>query len=334
MVFCKTIFPESRTQALLGRIDGHLLTPPTVAMSIRNVALVGADGNLGPAILQALVKAGFQVTILKRESSKSRDNYPSVVRVIRVDSDFDTASVAKALVGQDAVVVSMRGAQQVDVQKRIADACIVANVNRMIPADFGSCDSSSAVTQELVPLYRNKTTIRNYLQGLSAQHSNFTWTSLVCGHFFDWSLEFIHIFVHDQRADILGDGNTPCSFSTLARIAEATVAVLQRPRTTANQMLYIHSFLATQNEIVDAYQRATDSTWNVTSLDSEKFKNDEKAKADAGDLNAIEELVWYLGTVDANWTTRENFAMEKLGLKDESLDFVVQRIVGDCNDPA
>ncbi|KAF2764589.1 NAD(P)-binding protein [Teratosphaeria nubilosa] len=299
-------------------------------MSIRNVALVGADGNLGPAILQALVKAGFHVTILKRKSSTSRDDYPSVVKVIRLDSDLDTASVAKALEGKDAVVVSIRGAQQVDVQKRIADACVKADVKRMIPADFGSCDSSSALTQELVPLYKNKTMIRNYLQELSAQHSNFTWTSLVCGHFFDWSLEFIHIFVHDKRADILDDGNTQCSFSTLARIAEATVAILQHPEPTANQMLYIHSFLATQNEIVDAYQRATNSTWKVTSLDSGKFKNDEKAKADAGDLNAIEELVWYLGTVDANWTTRESFAMRKLGLKDESLDFAVQRIVDDC----
>ena len=49
----------------------------------------------------------------------------------------------------------------------------------------------------------------------------------------------------------------------------------------------------------------------------------EKAKAKANN----EDLVWWLGAVDADWTTRDGFAMELLGLKDEDLDTETRRVV-------
>ena len=60
-----------------------------------------------------------------------------------------------------------------------------AGVQRMVPADFGSVDSSSPWTQELVPLYVEKTRLRERLVELANENEHFTWTSLVCGHFFD-----------------------------------------------------------------------------------------------------------------------------------------------------
>jgi uncharacterized protein YbjT (DUF2867 family) len=143
-------------------------------MSIRTVALLGADGNLGPSVLQELVKAGFQVTVLKRQSSKSPDKYPKGVAVSRVDDELSMKSLTNALHGQDAAVATIKGSQT-DVQKRLADACIEAGVRRFIPADFGSCDSSSTLTQDLVPLYKRKTELREYLQGLANEHPSFTW---------------------------------------------------------------------------------------------------------------------------------------------------------------
>jgi hypothetical protein len=53
-------------------------------------------------------------------------------------------------------------------------------------------------------------------------------------------------------------------------------------------MLYVQSFCVTQNEIVKAYEKAIGVQWDVRTLDAEKFKNEEKTKADAGDLDAIE----------------------------------------------
>ncbi|KAK4547185.1 hypothetical protein LTR36_001406 [Oleoguttula mirabilis] len=295
-------------------------------MAIKNVSILGADGLLGRPILEALLAAGFKVTVLKRQGSKSPDQYPESVAVARVPDDMPVAFLKNTLRGQDALVVAIKGTQT-DVQKKLADACVAAGVKRFIPADFGSCDSSSELTQELVPLYKNKTELREYLVQAANTNSAFSWSSVVCGHFFDWSLEFVHIFLKERRADVLNDGEKKSSMATLARVGEVTARILQRPEQTANQMVYVQSFCVSQNEVIRAFEQATGEKWQVAKLDAEEFKDAEKAKADKGEKAALEELVWYLGAVDADWTKNEGFAMKILGLEDEDLQEAVDKVV-------
>ena len=295
-------------------------------MAITKVSLLGADGKLGPAILHALLSGGFQVTVLKRASSKSKDAYPTTVHVAKVQDDFAVEALTPILRGQDAVVVTIKGSQT-ELQGRIVQACVQAGVQRFIPADFGSCDSASAKTQELVPLYKRKTELREQLMELARENPRFSWTSIVCGHFFDWDLTFLHVWIKERRAEILDDGNTKWSASTLSRIAEATARVLLKPDVTRNQMVYVQSFCVSQNQVIQAYERATGTSWHVDRLDSVQYIQQQKHMADKRDFDATENLVWLLGTVDANWEAREGFAMEKLGLRDEDLDAVVSRVV-------
>lgn len=290
---------------------------------IKNVVLLGADGKLGPTIYQHLVDNSFNVTVLKRQSSKSPSVYPNQAFV---SDAFTVSELVPILKGQDAMIVTIKGSETA-LQKRLADACIAAGVRRFIPADFGSVDSSSPLTQRLVPLYIHKSELREYLISLAAQNANFTWTSLVCGHFFDWSLEFLHIYLSSRRAEIINSGTEKWSASTLAQISLATVRILQRPDTTANRMLYIQSFLTTQMDVIRAFESATGSKWDVKAFEGKVYEKAEKAKAEAGDLEAVENLVWYLGAVDADWTGRKDFAMEELGLEEESMDEVVKRVV-------
>lgn len=143
--------------------------------------------------------------------------------------------------------------------------------------------------------------------------------------------------------EILDDGNTTWSASTLDQIALATVGVLQRPEETRNRMLYIQSFCVSQNEVLRAFERATSSSsgsssgdgndeggekkWKVTKLDSKVYREEKVKKRDEGDKQAIEDLVWLLGALDANWEDRKDFAMKDLGLENEDLDEVVRKIV-------
>jgi nucleoside-diphosphate-sugar epimerase len=295
-------------------------------MSIQHVAVLGADGKLGPAVLHALIAEGFQVTVLKRESSKSKDSYPPGVKVTRVPDDFPVEKVAETLRGQDGVVVTIKG-NQTEIQERIAQACVQANVKRFIPADFGSCDSSSGRTKALVPLYKRKTELRERLTELAGRNPGFTWTSLVVGHFFDWETEFLHIWVKERRAEILDDGETKWSTSTLSRIGEATAKIFLNLEATKNMMIFAQSFCVSQNQVIQAYERATGTSWNVKQFDSKPYEKQEKAKADDGDLEAVENLVWILGTEDANWETKDTFAMKSLGLQDEDLDDVIKGVV-------
>ena len=44
-------------------------------------------------------------------------------------------------------------------------------------------------------------------------------------------------------------------------------------------------------------------------------------------MDAVENLVWILGTLDANWERKDGFSMRALGLEDEDLEAVVRRVV-------
>ncbi|CZT24909.1 uncharacterized protein RCC_10637 [Ramularia collo-cygni] len=293
-------------------------------MTIQKVALLGAEGNLGPSILAALTSHGFDVTVLKRQSSKSGKKYP---KQVTVPDGFAVKDLVGPLQGHDAAIIAIRS-EDTDLQIRFADACVQAGVTRLIPADFGSVDSSSPLTQELVPLYKQKTFVREHLIKLSQQNPTFTWTSLVCGHFFDWSLDFLHVNLPAHTIDILDDGEAQWSASTLSQIGEATARILSRGEDiTKNRMIYIQSFLISQNQMVESFERATGTKWTRKVFESEKYRVEEKRKADEGDKEANENLVWFLGAVDANWTLREDFAMEDLGLEEEDFDATVKAVV-------
>lgn len=293
-------------------------------MSIKNVCLLGANGNVGPAVLDALVNDNFTVTVLKRASSKSPNNYPSGVKVEQVDDAFAVEDLVPIFQSQDAVIVTIKGTQ-VDIQKRLADAALKAGVKRFIPADFGSVDSASEHAQECVPLFKNKTTVIEYLTKLANENESFSWSSLVCGHFFDWDPAFLHVWPKENRADIVK--NLKASYSTLAQVGRATSRILQRPEVTANKVMFVQSFCVTQLDIVQAFERASDAKYEVEWLDDETYERQQMIKRDEGDKEAIENLVWLLGAQEGNWEIRDDFAMERLGLEDEDLDDAVKAVV-------
>ncbi|KAH8164466.1 hypothetical protein CIB48_g3772 [Xylaria polymorpha] len=302
-------------------------------MALKNVALFGANGNLGTEALNALVSSRhFHVTVIKRESSAYTlpPALSTEAHLKTVDDELSLASLEAALQSQDAVVVSipLRDPAQ---HLRIASAAAAVGVRRLIPADYGSCDSDSARAQELVPLFKHKAGVRAHLQGLATADPTFAWTSLVCGHFFDWGLRenFLHFDLARRTALVLDRGEYRSSTSTLVRICEAVVAVLAADAdATRNKVLFIQSFCVSQLDVLAALEKATGGAkWEVSFVDSETFIKENKAKADAGDREAIEDLVFALGALDGNWETRDGFSMDLLKLKNEDLDEVVKRVV-------
>ena len=298
--------------------------------SIKKVCLVGANGTVGTAILQQLVAApSFHVSVIRRSNSKSP---PAIGAAdITVSPDLSLEELTHALTGQDAVVAAFP-LKDVGEHMRLVEAAFKAGVKRYIPADYGSCDAASPQAQHHLKLYRDKTAVRERCEQLAAQATDalpFTWTSIICGHFFDYGLRsgLLHVDIGAERAQILDAGNIKASASTLRRVGESVVRVLQRPDGTKNRAVYVQSFCPTQLELVAALERATGTKWHTQHLDSNAFLNVESKKLEAGDHDATEEIVFVLGTVDADWTRKEGFAMDLLGLQDEDLDKVVSEVV-------
>ncbi|KAI9719176.1 MAG: hypothetical protein M1828_006269 [Chrysothrix sp. TS-e1954] len=294
----------------------------------RRVAILGANGNLGASILKALLGTKtFEVTVLSRVSSQSI--YPDSVRVVRVSDDFPYHEIVTAFQGVDAVVVVCAGSNS-ELQIRLADAAVDAGVDTLIPPDFGSCDSNSPRALELVPLYRHKKAVREHLQRLS-EHTRLSWTSIVCGHFFDYGLRsgLLQFDLKKRQATIFDGGNTKWSSTTLETVASAVVSVLRKPQETKNRVLFIQSFQVTQNEIRACLEQETAQRWQVNHANHEEYIQRVRTKVEeGGDIaEAMEDLVSVVGIIDADWEAKEGFANSLLNLKQEHLDDVISRVL-------
>jgi len=296
-------------------------------MALKKVVLVGANGNLGPSILNALLSSNFQVTVLSRSSSKSV--YPDAVHVVIIPDDPSTEQLVPSLRNQDCVVVAFSGSI-IDLQLRLADAAVVAGVKRFMPADFGSCDSSDPRALSLIPLYVTKQKVRQHLEKLAADNNGFSWTSLVCGHFFDHGLAsgLLAIDIKEHRAKIFDGGNTKWSATTLSTIAAAVTKVFLHEDETKNRMLYIQSFCISQNQLLESLKIAGIKEWKIENVDSEAYIRELKAETDKDPHNreATENLVGVVGMLDANWETKDDFANQLLGLESEDLNETVQKV--------
>ena len=297
-------------------------------MAIVNVVLVGANGKLGPFILTALLSANiFSVTVLSRSSSTSK--YPMSVYEMRISDDPSVEELVKVLKGQDAFIAAFAGSND-HLQIRYANAAAQAGVKRFIPADFGSCDSSSPKALELIPLYGKKKKVRECLQHL-ASTSDLTWTSLVNGHFFDYGLKsgLLGFNLKNRKALIFDDGNVKWSATTLERIGQAVVRILQKAEDTKNRMLYVESVCVSQMELLTVLEKLEGRKWQAEHVASDEYMKRTQAKLDKspGDADEMEDMVSVVGIIDGNWEGKEGFANHLLDLKREDLEWLVKNIL-------
>ncbi|CAM1503602.1 Fc.00g011930.m01.CDS01 [Cosmosporella sp. VM-42] len=292
---------------------------------LQKVCLVGANGTLGSVLLTVLLASPFTISILKRTSSKSHT--PPWATEIPIPDDLPLESLTEALRGQDAVIAAFP-LRDVSQHLRLVEASLRAGVKRFIPADFGSCDANTDEAKSL-KLYRDKNMVREKCEKLASHNEDFSYTALVCGHFFDFGLRggLLHFNLDTQTAQILDDGNIPASASTLRRVGEGVVAILSKPAETRNRTIYIQSFCHSQLEVLAALEKVTGTKWKTEKLESGPYLEEQRKKFAAGDHEAIEDIVFVLGTLNADWRTRDGFAMEELGLQDEKLDDVVADVL-------
>lgn len=297
-------------------------------MSIKNVALIGGTGTLGAPVLKALRASSFNTSVLNRESSKSKY---SDVNTITIPDDLNVSRLTNLFKENsiDALVITIAGSHVED-QKKLIEAAFNAGVQRVFPAEFGSCDSADEKTNEVLPLMAGKKTVRDYLISLEGK-GTLTWTSLITAHFFDWGLgcSLLKFDVKSRKAYILDGGDIKFSGSNLDFIAEAVIRILERPNETANKLLYVHSHYVTQNEILKVLEEVTGAEWEKIHQSSEQELKKERPKMLNGDRDAQEEVVAVWGIVAADWSKREGFANDLLGLKMLSLEETVRRVLKD-----
>ncbi|KAL3962538.1 hypothetical protein ACCO45_004061 [Purpureocillium lilacinum] len=290
--------------------------------AIKNVALIGAAGGLGPTVLNKVVASGvFTVTVLRREGSKS--TYPAGITV--VDVDFESPDALKAaLAGQDAVI-SLVGVPGLAAQTQVIDAAIAAGVKRFIPSDFGS-DLDNPLTRKL-PVFAHKVQVADYLAEKSRETA-LTYTLVSNAAFLDWGLER-HFLLNtaDYKPALYDGGNTIFSATTLDSVGDAVVSILKHPEETKNRRVYIENIKISQNRLLAlAQQVAPGKPWlpQQVSIDAIVKEADEKlAKGDYAPENFIPYLFRALND-PAYGPSFQKTDNELLGIKSVDENYVIE----------
>jgi len=294
-----------------------------MAPTYKNVAIFGAGGNLGPAILNAFLAAPeFNVTVISRQESKS--TFPDNVKVVRADyTSLD--SLTQALKGQDAAV-SVVGGMALGDQNILVDAAIAAGVKRFLPSEYGSNVLDPRVTT-VVPVLQAKVGIVQYLK---SKGDAIEWSSIITGAFFDWGLKVGFVLSLDHKAKtakLIDGGEAPFSTSTLAQIGRAAVATLTHAAETKNQYIFIDSFTKSEIEILAEVEKATGENYEVIDVKSEDLKATGRAKLQKGDFSGIADLIKSVAFGEWGDLRPAGLWNEKLGLPKEDFAEVVKGVV-------
>lgn len=250
------------------------------------VALAGGTGLLGKPILRALLSASHSVLLLTRPGSKT--NYPTSDLLTVAEAPYgDVPALTQLLKSANiTVVISTINPIGFSAQTALIDAAYASGtVTRFIPSEFG-CDTAHP-SNAVLPVYAGKVAAATKLKDLSSQNPDFTYTLVFNNLFFDSGLRggfFVKPSTH--TANIYDGGNVSVSTTRLRTVAKTIVGILSHLSETANQNVFIHDILISQNQLINLVKEIDGQEWNLTPIDTETLKREsyEELKKDQPDF--------------------------------------------------
>ncbi|KAF9887084.1 hypothetical protein FE257_010578 [Aspergillus nanangensis] len=199
-------------------------------MSNPKIAIAGASGNLGPAVLSALLEAGFTVTVLTRAGQKGSHQFDRRAQVAKVDYQSQE-SLISALRGHDAVVNTL-GTVPRPVHLGLIDAAVAAHVPRFIPSEFGM--DSAHPKASAFPIYADKVAVQKYLQEKAAASGG----------------QFAYTFLINDAVELYDGGDRKFSATTLAGVGKAICGIIRNLEATRNRTVYVREVDVSQNQLL------------------------------------------------------------------------------------
>ena len=298
------------------------------ANTYKNVILLGATGNVGKHVLQALLAdSTFNVTVLSRADSKA--TFPSNVKVIKVDYS-DKAALTKSLTNQD-IVISTIGGEGVasGFGEALVHAAIDAKVKWIIPSEFGIDNEDPSVN---IPLLGSKVAVVNLLK---KNQSRIAYTFITTAAFLDWGFDtgFLGFDIKNRSAVLYDEGKHRTVGTSLPTIGKAVVATLHHPELTQNKRIYVDDAIFTQKQALELFEKYTNTKWtvkNVTSANARKEAEENLAKGNIGPAFVGFILSYaYGGSIGANYEGK--ILNQALGVPTVPLDQIVKEAVERAN---
>ncbi|MCJ1248097.1 hypothetical protein MMC30_005312 [Trapelia coarctata] len=243
---------------------------------IQNVAIVGAGGNCGKFMAEALLGTGKHV-VSAITRAESTTQLPDGVQVKRVNYD-DQSSIVEALRGQDALIITMGVTAPKDQEAKLIEAAAEAGVSWVFPNEWSPDMANESLAKDTL-LGDGKKKHRD----LVAKLGKSSWIAVSTGFWYEWSLALSAAYGFDfanRAVTLFDDGETPISTSTFAQVGRAMAALLSLKIHAdgedddspcidrfKNGYVYVASFTVSQKDMLESVLRVTQTSlddWKVT----------------------------------------------------------------------
>ncbi|KAH8904968.1 NAD(P)-binding protein [Coniochaeta sp. PMI_546] len=294
-----------------------------------SVALIGATGNVGRLILQALREAQppFEsITVLTRSAGSNIEADGSNIRVRTVDYS-SRESISTALKGVDAVVSAI-ATQSVETQKAVIDAAVDAGVRFFIPSEFGLANTHPLLRRDF-PIFTDKTEIQDHLETLR-RLGKIDYALIFVGLFLDWGMDGFVIDVKKKKISFWDKGERPISMTTMASIGKAVAGVLEG-KVEGKREVRVKDINISQKRLYElAVEIVGKDGWDVRTIDTAQAKAtaSEKLAKGTADLDDIYAFVYRASTAEEYgqpWKPDEDDS-ERIGLRPWTEDDVRELI--------
>ncbi|KUJ17869.1 NAD(P)-binding protein [Mollisia scopiformis] len=249
---------------------------------ITKVAIVGAAGNSGKFMTEALLKTGkHTITAITRLDSESK--FPDGVIVKKVDYE-KPETLVEALIGNEALVITLSGFVRKESQMQLINAAGEAGVPWILPNEWSPDTANEALVKDAIPqppsFHKSQTNIPAVTtRRATSDLAKSSYIAVSTGFWYEWSLAMAAAFGIDfanRAVTFFDEGETKISVSTWPQVGRAVAALLSLPvksdetaclENFKNKVVYINSFTVNQREMLESALRVTGTKkedWSVT----------------------------------------------------------------------
>jgi hypothetical protein len=241
-------------------------------------------------------------------------------------SDFSLASLVSVFAEQDLVISTTAGGDS-DQQIRIIDAAIAAGVRRFMPHEFGHDTLNKGISSRIVKS-AGRAKVIGHLRAAS-KSSDFQWVGVATGYTLDTGLISgnMGIDLVWHSATIHGIGTETFAASSLQRVGQVIVRIVDHWDEVANQYIYAAGVLTSANEILRGAEKATQREFTVGNYDVEECVKEGEARIERGypdtGMFLLERSILYDEQLDAAEPFKSRSSNKLLQLDPESIEIMV-----------
>lgn len=280
-------------------------------MSLKNIALFGANGQIGSSVLKALANCKTQdfniLAIIAPDSPSPSSASSENVTVKEMDLLHTTRKeMAEVLQGIDAVVSALNG-PVLDAQISIQDGAADAGVKRFIPSEYG-----------MHHIYRKPNDPQGYMHPLwdaknrlnerailhpAIKQGKISYTMIGCGDFYNQDREKVWCpwtqkDVDDYTLHVIGDPDAKADYTHIDDFGKYVTACLCEPEKSENQHLNFPSDHISHTEIKQLLEKYSGKTARLNIMGEEKMHevvaDPESAPKELQDQSSFPVDFWFL----------------------------------------